>query len=207
MTVYDARRPGRMRPTLRLRLTLLNGILLIGTGAVLITLAWTVIADVLHPAQQLRPGTRVLLANGTSEDARTWQSEVQANAERELLLKGVSALLVVGAAGVVGAYWVAGRALRPLHRVTATARRIAESDADDRGLHERIALSGPRDEIRELADTFDTMLQRLDQSFAGHRRFIANAAHELRTSLVVNRSLLETAMSRPGAPVARRSGR
>src|SRR5205814_8011700 len=97
---------------------------------------------------------------------------------------------------------VAGRVLRPLHRVTATARRIAESDADDRGLHERIALSGPRDEIRELADTFDTMLQRLDQSFAGHRRFIANAAHELRTSLVVNRSLLETAMSRPGAPVA-----
>jgi len=197
MTVYDARRPGRMRPTLRLRLTLLNGILLIGTGAVLITLAWTVIADVLHPAQQLRPGTRVLLANGTSEDARTWQSEVQANAERELLLKGVSALLVVGAAGVVGAYWVAGRALRPLHRVTATARRLSGETLD-----ERIHYAGADDEVAELAATFDAMLDRIADAFDTQKRFVANASHELRTPLAVMRTEIDVTTSDPDADVA-----
>jgi signal transduction histidine kinase len=94
---------------------------------------------------------------------------------------------------------VAGRVLRPLHRITDTARRIGTAPSGASGLHERIALSGPRDEIAELADTFDAMLERLDRSFDGQRRFVTNASHELRTPLAINRALLEVAVTRPDA--------
>ncbi len=90
---------------------------------------------------------------------------------------------------------VAGRTLRPIQQITATARRVA-----DRNLHERIGLTGPRDELRELGDTFDDMLGRLDSAFDSQRRFVANASHELRTPLAINRTLLEVAMGRPDAP-------
>jgi signal transduction histidine kinase len=76
---------------------------------------------------------------------------------------------------------------------------VAASPSADRGLHERIALAGPRDEIRELADTFDDMLERLDRSFDGQRRFVANASHELRTPLAINRALVEVAVTRANA--------
>ncbi|MBG0831439.1 HAMP domain-containing protein [Planomonospora sp. ID67723] len=81
---------------------------------------------------------------------------------------------------------VAGRILRPIHRITATAQRLSLST-----LHERIALTGPKDELKELADTFDAMLDRLERSVAGQRRFIANASHELRTPLAVQRAAIE----------------
>ncbi|MEU4233566.1 HAMP domain-containing sensor histidine kinase [Nonomuraea sp. NPDC026600] len=86
---------------------------------------------------------------------------------------------------VVG-WLVAGRILRPIHRITATAQRLSLST-----LHERIALAGPKDELKELADTFDAMLDRLELSVAGQRRFIANASHELRTPLAVQRAAIE----------------
>ncbi|WP_283139350.1 sensor histidine kinase [Rhizohabitans arisaemae] len=86
---------------------------------------------------------------------------------------------------VVG-WLVAGRILRPIHRITATAQRLSLST-----LHERIALAGPRDELKELADTFDAMLDRLERSVEGQRRFIANASHELRTPLAVQRAAIE----------------
>jgi signal transduction histidine kinase len=97
---------------------------------------------------------------------------------------------------------MAGRALRPLHDITATARRVA-----DRSLHERIALDGPDDEIKDLADTFDAMLERLDRAFDGQRRFVANASHELRTPLTLNRTLIEVTLDDPDAhESARRLG-
>jgi signal transduction histidine kinase len=111
-----------------------------------------------------------------------------------LLTQGGIALAVVGAAATGFGWLIAGRLLQPLHRVTETARRIADAPAADRGLHERIALDGPHDEIKKLADTFDVMLERLDNSFDGQRRFIANASHELRTPLTLNRTLLEVAV-------------
>ena len=102
---------------------------------------------------------------------------------------------------------MAERALRPVHGITATARRVAAAASAQRGLHERIALTGPQDEIKELADTFDDMLERLDRSFDGQRRFVANASHELRTPLAINRALVEVAITRPGAsPDAQRLG-
>ncbi|MEV8632378.1 ATP-binding protein [Streptosporangium sp. NPDC051023] len=87
---------------------------------------------------------------------------------------------------VVVGWLVAGRILRPVHRITATARRLSVSN-----LHERIALAGPKDELKELADTFDAMLDRLERSVEAQRRFIANASHELRTPLAVQRAAIE----------------
>ncbi len=88
---------------------------------------------------------------------------------------------------------VAGRVLQPLHRITATARRLS-----DQNLHERIALEGPSDELKELADTFDDMLARLSTAFDAQKRFIANASHELRTPLAIQRALVDVELAGPG---------
>ncbi|HEU4424811.1 MAG TPA: HAMP domain-containing sensor histidine kinase [Pilimelia sp.] len=197
MTVY-AKRPGaRLRPTLRLRLTLLNGVLLIGAGALLVTLAWLLVGDALHPADELRPGTRVVLAGGEELDARQWQERVVADAEGELLAKGLLALLLISMVGVAGAYVVAGRALRPLHQVTATAQRLGEATLD-----QRIRYSGADDEVAELAGTFDAMLDRLTAAFDSQKRFVANASHELRTPLAVMRTEIDVTLADPDADVA-----
>lgn len=112
-----------------------------------------------------------------------------------VLLWSVVALAVIGVLAVGFGWVMATRVLAPLHRVTATARRVAENN-----LHERIALDGPDDEMKDLADTFDEMLDRLDRSFDGQRRFVANASHELRTPLTINRTVLEVALQDPDAP-------
>jgi signal transduction histidine kinase len=92
-----------------------------------------------------------------------------------------------------GAGWiVAGRVLRPVHRITAAARNASEDH-----LAARVALTGPRDELRELADTFDEMLDRLQTAFEGQRRFIANAGHELRTPLTVMRTAVDVVLAKP----------
>lgn len=120
-------------------------------------------------------------------------------ATSSLLTQGGLALLVVGGAAAGFGWLIAGRVLAPLHRVTDTAHRIASAPAADRGLHERIALRGPDDEVKDLADTFDTMVERLHRSFDGQRRFVANASHELRTPLTLGRALVEVAMHRATA--------
>ncbi|MGC9666539.1 sensor histidine kinase [Planosporangium sp. 12N6] len=197
MTVYDARNPRRPRPTLRLRLTLLNGILLIGAGAVLVLLSWTVVSSALHPSDQLRAGTQVQLADGRTVDARVWQNELMHTAEKELLLKGLGALVAIGSAGVIGAYLVAGRALRPLHGVTAAARRLSGETLD-----QRISYDGADDEVAELAATFDAMLDRIGTAFESQKRFVANASHELRTPLAVMRTEIDVTLADPDAGVA-----
>jgi signal transduction histidine kinase len=115
--------------------------------------------------------------------------ETRADALNSILVISVAALLVlVVVAGGLG--WVlAGRALQPLRQITATARGIA-----DRNLHQRIGMQGPQDEIKDLADTLDSMLERLDRAFDSQQRFIANASHELRTPLAINRTLIEVAL-------------
>ena len=90
------------------------------------------------------------------------------------------------------AWLLAGRMLRPLHAITSTARRLSEST-----LHERIALKGPRDELKELADTFDGMLGRLDTAFTAQKEFVANASHELRTPLTIIRTEIDVALGDP----------
>ena len=98
---------------------------------------------------------------------------------------------VIGLAVVVG-WIVAGRILRPVHQLTAAARAASEQD-----LSQRIALQGPHDELRELADTFDTMLERLDRAFTSQRQFIANASHELRTPLTLMRTAVDVVLAKP----------
>jgi signal transduction histidine kinase len=136
-------------------------------------------------------------------DAESWMrnqhESLREAAVTSFLTQGAIALLVVGGVATGLGWLIAGQMLAPLHRVTDTARRIAAAPAADKGLHERIALNGPHDEVKELADTFDTMLERLDRSFDGQRRFVANASHELRTPLTVGRALVEMAMHRPSA--------
>ncbi|SNT65772.1 Signal transduction histidine kinase [Asanoa hainanensis] len=129
------------------------------------------------------------------ELAEQLQEDINQRTLNSLVTRGGVAVGIVTVVGLWVGWLLAGRTLRPLTQITATARRVA-----DRNLHERIGLSGPRDELRELADTFDDMLARLDAAFDGQRRFVANASHELRTPLAVNRTLLEVAMGRPGAP-------
>jgi signal transduction histidine kinase len=197
MTVYDGRAHRSPRPTLRLRLTLLNGILLIGAGAVLVLLSWTVVSSALQPSDQLRAGTQVQLVDGRTVDARAWQRELTQGAERELLLKGLGALFAIGSAGVIGAYLVAGRALRPLQAVTGAARRLSGETLD-----QRICYDGANDEVAELAATFDAMLDRIGTAFESQKRFVANASHELRTPLTVMRTEIDVTLADADADVA-----
>ncbi|MFR9774983.1 sensor histidine kinase [Micromonospora sp. MS34] len=188
---------GKPRPTLRLRLTLLNGVLLVGAGAILVLLAWLLVRDALHPTDELLPGTTVVLADGRTLDAGQWQRQLVDAASRELLVKGLVALLAISVVGVAGAYVVAGRALRPLHQVTATARRLGEATLD-----QRIGWSGADDEVAELAETFDAMLDRIAGAFEAQKRFVANASHELRTPLAVMRTEIDVTLSDDEADIA-----
>jgi len=101
-------------------------------------------------------------------------------------------LLLFAVIGVIVSWIAAGRVLRSLDRITAAANA-----ASDGNLHERIALDGPDDELKRLADTFDTMLARLERDLHAHRRFAANAAHELRTPLATTRTMLQVALADP----------
>lgn len=186
-----------MRPTLRLRLTLLNGLLLVGAGVILVLLAWLLVRDALRPTDELLPGTTVVLADGRSLDAAEWQRQLGDTASRELLAKGLAALLAISVVGVAGGYLVAGRALRPLYQVTATARRLGETTLD-----QRIGYSGADDEVAELAQTFDAMLDRIAVAFDAQKRFVANASHELRTPLAVMRTEIDVTLSDDEADTA-----
>ena len=106
----------------------------------------------------------------------------------------VLALGVMTMVSVAAGWLLAGRALRPLRDITATARRVSGEN-----LGERIDLVGPADELKELADTFDGMLARLDAAFGSQRHFVANASHELRTPLAIMRTEVDVALADPGA--------
>jgi signal transduction histidine kinase len=208
--------------TVRARLTLLYGGLFLLAGAVLLTLTYVLLSNALDN-QKVSPGvvysqalpgaapppSGVKIQSGAKyispeqqfaiaqkeAFARQVQADLRKQTLNSLLKWGALALGGVALAGVWLGWLAAGRTLRPIKKITATARRVA-----DRNLHERIALNGPRDELRELADTFDDMLGRLDASFDSQRRFVANASHELRTPLAINRTLLEVTLGRPDAP-------
>ncbi len=106
------------------------------------------------------------------------------------------ALGIMAIISVLLGWLVAGRVLRPLRTMTAAAQQISEAN-----LHERLALRGPRDELRQLSETIDGLLERLEAAFDAQRRFVANASHELRTPLTTARALLEMVMSDPRATV------
>jgi signal transduction histidine kinase len=112
----------------------------------------------------------------------------------ELVVKSLQALGLMSLLSVGFGWAISGRVLAPLHRMTATARKLSEEN-----LHERIALDGPDDELKELADTFDAMLARLESAFDSQKRFVANASHELRTPLSIIRTEVDVALANPDA--------
>jgi signal transduction histidine kinase len=201
--------------TIRVRLTVLYGSLFFAAGLVLLAATYLLVAkrlegvqvplkpDIAQEVIDLRAGREL-----TADDLATLsqqkekiraayiaaQERYRAESLNTVLTQGIAALGAVGVIAVWLGWVIAGRALRPLKQITETAKRVA-----DRSLHERIGLTGPRDELRELGDTFDAMLERLDRSFDGQRRFVGNASHELRTPLAINRTLLEVALQRPDA--------
>src|SRR5207244_11217926 len=110
----------------------------------------------------------------------------------QLLVRSGIALAIMTVVSIALGWLVAGRVLRPLRAMTATTRQISE-----RNLHKRLALPGPRDELKDLADTIDGLLARLQAHVAEQQRFAANASHELRTPLAITQSLLDVARSDP----------
>ncbi|GAB3410545.1 ATP-binding protein [Flindersiella endophytica] len=117
---------------------------------------------------------------------------INADYSRQLLAGSIGALLVMVVVSVVLGRALAGRVLRPLRLITAATNRITADNLD-----RRLAVSGPTDEVKQLADTIDDLLERLEASFAAQRRFVANASHELRTPLATMRAALDVAVAKP----------
>jgi signal transduction histidine kinase len=193
--------------TIRVRLTVLYSALLFLAGVAVIAVTYLLMRQTLYDKRfgivniavpDNYTGDQVALKDALRAKFEGIQQDLESFRQltlRSLLTKGGMALLAVGVITTGLGWIVAGRVLRPITAITATARRVAE-----RSLHERIQSAGPHDEVRELADTFDSMLDRLDQAFDGQRRFVGNASHELKTPLAINRTLIEVAMGRPDAP-------
>lgn len=165
-----------LRISIRARLTALYAALFLVAGAVLLGISYWLVARHFD---------------------RTLPGAVAGGALAELRGQYVLALAGTTLVAVALGWIVAGRVLRPLAEITATARRVSQDRLD-----ERLALDGPHDELRELADTFDGMLDRLGAAFASQRRFVANASHELRTPMTVLRAEVEVTLADPGASVA-----
>jgi signal transduction histidine kinase len=204
----------RPRLTLRTRLTLLYTGLFAGCGAIVVAVSYLLVAQLGTPGQDGRPASRApasFLAQCRSERAlahpgqgiltkcAAYQRILGAQDQRALTLSHllgyslVTLAVVIALAAVLG--WVfSGRALRPVHLITTAARGASEHN-----LSARIAPTGPRDELRELAETFDAMLGRLQAAFEGQQRFIANASHELRTPLAVMRATVDVVLAKSDA--------
>jgi signal transduction histidine kinase len=142
------------------------------------------------------PGTVGGLPSPAELQAQAEQcaTTTRARADDALLLYSGIALAIMAVVAAVLGWFVAGRALRPLRRITESARRISATN-----LHERLAIAGPNDDLRELADMIDGLFARLDASLTAQRQFVANASHELRTPLARSQTLLEVALRNPGA--------
>jgi signal transduction histidine kinase len=209
----------RFRPRgIRTRLTILYTSLFLAAGAVLLALTFALVSNSLGspPGSAIQQPSAALLhqckeqatAHATGKKVPIpvnlacrkafTAGELSATADQrshtkhELEVWSLVGLALITAASA-GVGWVmAGRALRPVHEITAAARRASE-----RHLGERIALTGPEDELKELADTFDAMLDRLDLAFAAQRQFVANASHELRTPLTSMRTAIDVVLAKP----------
>jgi signal transduction histidine kinase len=190
--------------TLRTRLTAWYAGVFLIAGVALIGLNYVLLAEWLHPAvggvaiarQALPfPTTEMMTVTELPADTMVISGEqVQSDILGRLLWQSAIALVIAAVLAVWLGWVVAGRVLAPLHEITTTANRLEAERLD-----QRIELEGPPDELKELADTFDGMLDRLASSFDSQKRFVANASHELRTPLAVQRTLIEVALAAPDA--------
>ncbi|MER6344713.1 sensor histidine kinase [Streptomyces sp. NPDC001595] len=211
---WDPRKPEPpfpwLRPTIRIRLTLLYGGMFLIAGILLLSIIYLFAASALNVGGELP--FKIVSGGVSSEVCKLRSAELPAaelnealnecvNEQRQhaldnLLSRSLLTLLGLAVIAFAFGYAMAGRVLSPLGRITRTARAVAGSD-----LSRRIELDGPDDELKELADTFDDMLERLQRAFTAQQRFVGNASHELRTPLAINRTLLEVHLSDPHAPV------
>ena len=208
------------RLSLRVRLALLIGLLLAVAGAALLSISYGLVSANLHgrlggpaisavhgsqgtqsggarapfpPGTQIRGGGPVGSASGTAATQRTLTKRTLDRLLPQYLAVLAGLVLVAVACG----WLLAGRLLRSVRRITAVAQHVTSGNLD-----QRIGLHGSRDELRELADTFDDMLARLDQVFSAQRRFVADASHELRTPLATMRTELEVLVADPHAALS-----
>jgi signal transduction histidine kinase len=194
--------------TVRLRLTLLYGGMFCVCGAALLAITYLLVRN--FSGQVVQVSHHGSLDSARSAGGRTGRlpalpslARLQRLAQRDLITQhnhdlhqllvwSAVALVVVGIVSLAIGWLVAGRVLAPLRTMTAAARRISQDN-----LHERLALQGPADELRELGDTIDELLARLETAFSAQRRFVANASHELRTPLARIRTALDVAVGKP----------
>jgi signal transduction histidine kinase len=192
----------RLRLSIRTRLTalygglfLLAGILLLGLNVVFFQHSLNFTKQHLLQAARINPAIRQSLSkldNGGDSQERALQKSDRGTAEHQLIESSLEALaIMVILAGGLG-WLAASRSLRPVKAITAAAKAASEHNLD-----ERVALDGPDDELKELADTFDNLMGRLDAAFASQRRFVANASHELRTPLTVMRTAIDVTLAKP----------
>jgi signal transduction histidine kinase len=210
------------RRTVRLKLTMLYGALFLVSGTILLAVTYFLVAHWLPAAAAIHPQSGVTSGGGggqaTSQQVCFVEgtgaglpslptsgsgcaillSQYQDREMRQLLTDSGIALAIMAAASIGLGWLVAGRVLQPLRTITTAARRISASN-----LHQRLALRGPDDELRELGATFNGLLARLEESFGAQRQFVANASHELRTPLARQRTLVEVALRDTGATAGR----
>jgi signal transduction histidine kinase len=203
------------RYTIRLRLAVLYGGVFMISGTLLLAIIFLTVrysshgaivsaegaaAKVVERHVHVEPsGSTLTTIHETPASARADQLgavavNVNNNDLHRLLIGSGVALAIMVLASMALGWVIAGRVLRPLQTITATARAISVSN-----LHERLALEGPNDELRELGDTFDELLGRLEASFEAQRQFVANASHELRTPLTLERAIIEVTLADPAA--------
>ena len=192
--------------SIRFRLALIYSVLLVGIGAIVVGGIYWGLSRRLDesPVSQSIPLAQIDADPAVPlEDAEALRDmlstvEMEANERAMRMLRGDSliALAILSVSSLIIGWSLAGHVLKPVGRITGVARRISATD-----LSQRIALAGPPDELRRLADTFDEMLDRLDRSFAAQRRFVEDASHELRNPLAVIRSNLDTTLADPDATV------
>jgi signal transduction histidine kinase len=189
------------RVSVRWRLTLTYAALVFVAGVLLLMVMYVLAGQAIEagwPGNVFVPNNISVppsLADAIRESYLQTQADTIAAVRAELLRRSLPALVGVAILALMIGYLVADRALRPIKKMTATARKLSETSL----AHERIDLTGPDDELKELADTFDAMLTRLNAAFDAQRRFVDNASHELRTPLAINRTVLEVALADPEA--------
>jgi signal transduction histidine kinase len=185
-----------------MRLTLLYAGLFLLCGAALLTITFLLVANGSSSGQFTMVTTNAPPPAIPPQEMRAYaeaQIAAQHHAELQQLMtvSGIALLAMVAVSALLG-WWMAGRALRPVREMTGKARRLSEAN-----LHERLAVTGPDDELKELGDTFDGLLARLDAAFEAQKRFVANASHELRTPLTFQRAALEVVLADENADAAR----
>ena len=191
--------------SIRFRLTLLYSLFLFGLASIVVGVIYAALARTLEDepvsqdytmttAIEVREDVYLVLEETMQAELPNFEAIVNERALEKL--RDFSYLALAGLfIGSLGVGWlVAGRVLSPLGRITSVAKEIEATD-----LSQRIDLAGPHDELRELADTFDHMLERLDDAFSGQRQFIQEASHELRNPLAVIRANLDVALADPDA--------